>query len=221
MRAVQALYECSRAAGTANQFVVLVTGGNERDGSSRADEAARQLASRYGLPSKAVVSIRGAGSTFGNAIATAEYVRDNPNIVKDIRSVAIVTNDYHMLRAWVIFSSQMFIAATGREPEWPIAGRQQIREILFDGLPSNQEWRPARVKEDREQVTKILQEHFSGAGIEVVPFVVEDILEQHSRNWEAGRRYARRLRNSVWVKRTLLREYEGVMNTISGRRHFI
>jgi len=85
MRAVQAAFQQSLRLGR-DELLILVTGGNERDGSSRADEATRQLVSRYGLPANAVISIRGAGSTIGNAAATAEYIRRNPHVAGELRS---------------------------------------------------------------------------------------------------------------------------------------
>ncbi|MDZ4067240.1 MAG: YdcF family protein [Tabrizicola sp.] len=214
MRAVQAEHDRSREGDAAHGLLVLVTGGNERDGSSRADEATRQLVSRYGLPGDAVVSIRGAGSTLGNAAATVEYIRSHRHIVGDVKTIAIVTNDYHMLRAWIIFSRGMLVATTGTELVVSAGEQERIRRILLNGLPVDRRWSQGRVKKDRARVMKILRPHFSTSGIKITPLVVEETLERSSRHREVARRYASRLRNSIWVRKTLRFEYERIIDML-------
>ena len=102
MRAVQGEY---RKLPLKGEMIVLVTGGQEKGIGSRADEAANALVSRYGLLPETVVSIGGRGSTLGNAAATVEYISLHKDQLGDIDTVEIVTNDYHMLRAWIMFSS--------------------------------------------------------------------------------------------------------------------
>jgi len=216
MRAVQAEYEKIRENGVAQGWLVLVTGGNERDGSSRADEAARQLVSRYGLPGDAVVSIRGAGSTLGNAAATVEYIQSHCHIAGKMRTIAIVTNNYHMLRAWIVFSRDMLVATTGRELAVSASEQECIRRILLAGLPVDPNWSQGRIKKDREHVMKILRPHFFASGIKIVPFVVEEMLERSTRHPDAARRYASLLRNNIWVRKTLRFEYERIMDMLGG-----
>jgi hypothetical protein len=74
MRAIQAEYRRHCASGHKVGMRVLVTGGLERDGESRADEAARQLVLRYGLPSDVVEALPSSSSTLGNTAATAELL---------------------------------------------------------------------------------------------------------------------------------------------------
>jgi DUF218 domain-containing protein len=215
MRAVQAEYDKLCEGTAAGELLVLVTGGNEREGSSRADEAARQLVSRYGLPAEAVVSVRGAGSTLGNAAATVEYIQSHRHVAGDIRSIAIVTNDYHMLRAWIVFSRHMLVATTGTKLVVSAAEQERIRRILLDGLPVDQPWSPGHIKKDRERVMNILRPHFSAAGIRITPLVVEETLERSLKHPEAARRYASRLRINIWARKTLGFEYKGVMDLLS------
>jgi hypothetical protein len=212
MRAIQAIYEQSLALEN-YELLVLVTGGTERDGSSRADEAVRQLVSRYGLPGNAVVSIRGAGSTIGNAKATVEYIGHNPHVRGAETPIEIVTNDYHMLRAWIIFSKE--IQEGMRRLRLSISPNELkcIRQILINGFPKRGEWFPSRIRKDREQVMSLLRPHFSGA-VNIAPLVVEEILEDRSLCPQSAQRYARRLRNSVWVRRTLHVEYERIMKLL-------
>jgi uncharacterized SAM-binding protein YcdF (DUF218 family) len=213
MRAIQAEYARLRETHGIHKLLVLVTGGEESDGSSRANEATQQLVWRYGLPADAVVSIRGAGSTLGNSAATVEHIRARPHIAGDVSSIAIVTNDYHMLRAWIIFSRDMLLATTGTELVVSIAEQDRIRRILRDGLPADPRWTQGRVKKDRERVMKILRPHFAPSRIEMTPLVVEEVLERSS-GCPAALRYAARLRNSMWAKETLRFEYERVMELL-------
>jgi hypothetical protein len=208
MRAIKALYERTTEC-IKPQLHILVTGGNERNGDSRADEAARQLVGRYGLPQEAVVSIRGEGSTVGNAAATADYVAGNPNFIWQDATMEIVTNDYHMLRAWIIFSMQMgngkFCLTLSTHDQSCIEG------ILLGGLPTNEGWSASRIREDRNAVIAILRPYFHGKW-NIVTRVVEDVLENESHKIRSTRRYAQRLRNNMWVKQTLCLEYERVMH---------
>ena len=212
MRGVQAVYETSDH-GARQNFLVLVTGGTECDGSSRSDEAARQLVWRYGLPERCVVSIRGAGSTIGNAAATAEHIKYNSHLLVGNNAIEIVTNDYHMLRAWIIFSKKMREMA-GR-PELTISAAEQrhIGQILADGLAEKFGWSPSRVRADRKQVMEVLRPHFFGT-LSIEPLVVEEILEHQSPCPSSGQRYARRLRNSTWVMRTIRLEYDRIIKLL-------
>jgi hypothetical protein len=216
MRAIQTEYNKLRESGAAQALFVLVTGGNERDGSSRADEAARQLVSRYGLPGHAVASIRGAGSTRGNASATVEYIQSQPLVARDARTIEIVTNDYHMLRAWIVFSREMLKATTGTQLSVSVTEQQRIRRILMDGLPIDLRWSQGRVKKDRDRVMKILRPHFSTSAIKSTPLVVEETLARRSEHPEVARRYASRLRNSIWARKTLRFEYECIIDMLGG-----
>jgi hypothetical protein len=216
MRAVQTEYVRFRDAGKGASFTVLVTGGRERDGSSRSDEETRQLVERYGLPSQAVVSIRGEGSTLGNAAATVRYMC-SPNAVSRGNTIEVVTNDYHMLRAWIIFSRGMLLATTGARLVVHSDVLECIRHTLTEGLPTNETWSQDRVRTDRESVIALLRPCFSKAKIEVVPLVVEEALERASYKREATQRYASLLRNNRWVKETLRHEYMRVMELFDGK----
>ena len=149
MRSVQAVYEQNRVEAN-GELLVLVTGGNERDGSSRA--VGRRPDNWFGdtVCELSILSIRGAGSTIGNAAATAEYIRRNPHAVTGNQAIEIVTNDYHMLRAWIIFSKQMRDLAAGPELTVPPAEMKCIGQTLANGLPGTDGWSPSRMEVGNE-----------------------------------------------------------------------
>lgn len=214
MRAVQVEYERFRSENRNQKWLVLVTGGEERGGGSRSDEAAKQLVIRYGLPQSAIVSIRGHGSTIGNAAAAANYLRLNSSLAQRIRHIEIVTNDYHMLRAWIIFSRDMFLSTVGHQPMVSQTAIVSISNILQSGLPHDDLWIPSQIGRDRQRIIELLRPSFGMSSINVVPLVVEDVLESARCACGAPRRYASRLRESIWVRRTLPSEYKRIVELL-------
>jgi hypothetical protein len=193
-------------------MVVLVTGGREPSGESRADEAASQLVERYGLPASAVVPIGGLGSTLGNAGATAEYIKSHSAAGTAVKNIYVLTNNYHMLRAWVIFSFGMLKALRNQDPCLSATDGARLKRLLRDGLPeSRTKWSEREIAATRERVIELLKPYFKPIGIDVDPLVVEEILE---RNGAAKRRYASLLRNNKWVLATLEFEYQGIRNLL-------
>jgi hypothetical protein len=214
MRAIQAEYLTMRRSKIARQLLVLVTGGKEPDGHSRAEEASHQLITRYGLPRDSVVSIGGVGSTKGNAAATVEYVRKNRRRVGEVRNLSIVTNDYHMLRAWLTFSIGISEVLTGRDVSVRATDQQRIARLLNDGLPNGPSWSAAAIGRTRARVMKLLAPVFQDLTIAIEPIVVEDALLAQ-RDSLACRKYACLLRRNHWVRETLAFEYKGVMDLLN------
>lgn len=216
MRAVQVAHPRLLARCSRQRLLILVTGGTERDGCSRADEASRQLAVRYNLPKEAITSIRGEGSTLGNSEATVEYLRCHPDIRSQIDTIEIVTNDYHMLRAWLIFSRDMLLLTVGNELLVGQRDAAQIERVLASGLPNRDGWKQTEVKDVRERVMTVLHPYFSHSSIKVSPLVVEEALEQSPFKARAARRYAGCLRENRWARETLHLEYARVMQLLRG-----
>lgn len=212
MRAVQSEY---RKASRKGDLTVLVTGGQEPGVGSRADEAAKTLVSRYGLSPENVVSIGGRGSTLGNASATVEFIKTHPDTLGEIRDIEIVTNDYHMLRAWIMFS-QGVLESTGGKLEVSQEDREKIHEHLDSGLAG--EWNAHRTKETRDTVVRILEPYFAKSDIKVVPVVAEEVFDDagHEGNIAQGK-YATLLRNNAAMPEVLRSEYKGVMDLLEGR----
>jgi len=118
-----------------------------------------------------------------------------------------------MLRAWIIFSKQMRELAGKPGLSISPMKRKHIGQLLRDCLPEKSDWSPSQIREDRQQVMDILRPHFSGT-VDIVPLVVEEILEHHSPLGQPGLRYARLLRNNIWVKKTLRLEYERIVKLL-------
>lgn len=215
MRAIQSEHE--RTAKGPRSMRVLVTGGREKSGHSRADEAAKQLISRYGLPETSVVTLR-AGSTMGNADAAVEYIKEHGTELQGITDIEVVTNDYHMLRAWIMFSERLLKLTSNKDLEVSSEDKVKIRSILEEGLPGEQgdDWSAERVKKTRDEVMAILSPYFSESGLRVVPLVVEEVLDTAGETDRARAKYAQLLRNNKWVKETLAFEYKGIKDLLDG-----
>ena len=212
MRAIQILHRdfCSRYPdGT---LTVLATGGIERDGSSRAMEAARQLVKKYGLPSNVVHAIESGGSTYGNALATAAYINALPAKVRDIH---LVTNNYHMLRTWIFFSIALLRPDLTSGPKIAETDLIVLSNVLEQGFSSAH---PDSVSECRRAAIDILSPYFARLQDRLTPVVVEDVL--YMTRDVAARRYAVLLRFNACVREQLRRECKGVMDLLSGRYRF-
>lgn len=198
--------------------MVLVTGGKEKTGESRADEAARQLVDRYGLSSDTVASFGGAGSTLGNVGATMEYIQEHAEQLGKVHEIEIVTNDYHMLRAWIIFSSGILKYVSDNDLDVSPEDKAEIERLLDEGMPKDDTWKPENIETTREAVMKILAPYFSDSPISIQPVVVEEVLGSSvGDDAEAKKRYARMLRNNEWVRKTLEFEYKGIKDLLAGR----
>jgi hypothetical protein len=214
MRAIEIEHRRMGERGATNALTVLVTGGREIDGASRAREAARQLVARYGLPAGAVQALESGGSTLGNAEALADHLVANRDRFDDVRSVEIVTSDYHMLRSWLMFSSAMHRhRADGKLAVSP-ADAGAIEALLDAGMPGGAGWSPASVAQCRRAAIAILEPYFSELPVRFVPLVVEDVLESCA--CAAARRYSRLLRTSRWVTGGLRLEYRGIIDLLKG-----
>lgn len=199
---------------------ILVTGGMEEDVNetgaivkrSRADEAARVLVNRYGVPEDGVVSIGGPGSTLGNSAAASDYINRHPEL-GDVREVEAVTNDYHMLRTWIMFSAGFLKTTAGKEFDVTEDDKHRIKEILDSasmGLERD-DWKPEKIKETREAVMSILRPYFASSTIQVKPLVAEEVLDVAA---EPEKRYASRLRTHPRVRDMLKREYQGIKDLL-------
>ncbi len=78
MRAVQAMYqEYTKKQNPGQKLLIFTTGGKEKSGESRADEAAKKLTKKYHIPEDIIQSLGSAVSTLGNANTLAEYIEKN------------------------------------------------------------------------------------------------------------------------------------------------
>ncbi|MES2409147.1 MAG: ElyC/SanA/YdcF family protein [Patescibacteria group bacterium] len=212
--AVKIAYEDAKKTG--EEIIVLATGGNEKSGDSRADEAAKRLVDTEGIAKEDVVSIGGQGSTLGNAGATLEYIQAHKEDLGDVKKVEIVTNDFHMLRAWVMFSQAMLKLTADKDLEITPEEKEKIYSLLEEGTPKEEGvWDPKKIKETREKVMEILKPKFEASTIAVSPVVAEEVLE--NTHEESKVRYAHTIRNNKWVTKTVQFEYKGMRDLLDGK----
>lgn len=210
--AIRKLQHEAQEAG--ERMLVLVTGGNERTGVVRDDAAAQRLVSEEGIPVETVVPIDGAGSTRGNALAALRYFEEHPETLKRTSGLEIVTNDFHMLRAWIMFSSVFLEHATGEQLSVSHEDQERIFAILEEGTPKEREpFDPQSVHITRDRVMEILSKYFENSSVRIIPKVAEEVLEDGN---EAEARYARMLKNNEWAIKTLVYEYQGVRQLLLG-----
>lgn len=91
-RAIQVIYEAGMSG------LILVTGGKEKTGTSRATKLAEHSISRYGIPKRALIPLTTAPHTLGNMETTGNFFSDNPDIIPSGR-IGILTNSFHIARS--------------------------------------------------------------------------------------------------------------------------
>jgi hypothetical protein len=213
MRAVQAEYCRHCASHPELSMRVLVTGGVERDGSSRAEEAAHQLVLRYGPPGNVVETLSSGSSTLGNATATAELLLARAEQV-EARTVELVTNDYHMLRSWLMFSSVMGKSSGLGDLSLSETDLARIEALLCTAASDEHTSTTISPAATRDAVIDQLGPWFAALPIRFEPLVVEDVLARCE--GAPPRRYAELLRADPRVRARLPHEYRGVMDLLRG-----
>jgi uncharacterized SAM-binding protein YcdF (DUF218 family) len=190
------------------EILIVTTGGNEPDGRSRAYEAAKRLNTQYGIEEQNIVSLSSQGSTFGNAKRVIEELINRSEEIGTLKSVEIVTNDFHMLRSWLIFS----ITVLAMESDKDLTVSNEDKELIFSLIDSYLAESRSN-KEVREAIIQILLPYFAENTIKVTPLISEEVLEETTD--PALQRYARAVKNNSWVKESLKLEYQGVKDILN------
>ena len=208
MRAIESQYDQELAEG--KDMKVFVTGGKETksgNGESRAEEAAKKLVSKYHLDASAVIALPGQGSTVGNAESIAQYLQAHTEELGNVKDIEIVTNRYHMLRAWFMFSIALRRVTANLDTAISKEDQQEV-EGLLDAALSEETSDPNTIKSTQDEIIGILSKYFSDSAITVTPRVVEDTLRESD---EPGRiHYADLLESNENVRLTVKAEYEGI-----------
>lgn len=210
--AIRIVYE--DAINRGENIIILTTGDSEETGESRSTEAVERLVRSEGINEKDVASIGGRGSTIGNAEATLGYISEHGEELGMVDKIEIVTNDFHMLRSWIMFSLKIQQKLQERPRAISDEDKELVSQMLHEGTPhEGVPFDVTQVRRTREVVMDMLKKYFVDSDIEVVPIVVEDVLETGT---EAEQKYAELIRNNQWVIRTLTFEYQGIRDLLQG-----
>lgn len=219
MRAIEQIYKeySKENPGAAENFKVFTTGGIEKvqteSGTkefSRAEEAERKLSLKYGLPEDVLQALPSGGSTLGNAAALAKWVNQHYESIGDVHDIEIVTNEFHMTRAWIMFTLAFYKNEYGRDLALHPNDVREIEVILESTLPDEENG-------DRDALNRIQEvyaKYIENLSLRVQPLVVEDVL---TRRGESGEKYAEMIRNNEFVLATRKNERNGIRDLIHGR----
>ena len=222
MRAIQELYEeyvNENGEAAAKNFRVFTTGGTEEltdpetgevTKLSRAGEADRKLSEKYGLPDEIVETLPSGGSTLGNAKVLAEWVKEHQEEVGDIEEIEIVTNEFHIARAWLMFQMALYKNEKEKDVVFTPEDIEKIESLLDTTLSDTENGDKAELAELQE----IMGKYFTGLSLRITPDIVEDILE---RRGAGGQKYAELIRNNPDVERSRGLERNGIKDLIHGR----
>ncbi|MEI9967020.1 MAG: ElyC/SanA/YdcF family protein [Candidatus Moraniibacteriota bacterium] len=219
MRAIEQLYhEFEEGKRSGERFHVFTTGGIEEIARgeneeplrlSRATEAERKLEQKYGLPEETVESLSSGGSTVGNAAAVARWAEAHQTEREPIRAIEIVTNEFHMSRAWLMFSLAMYKNQMGEDFHFPEGTVEEIETLLDKTLED-----PEGDREELEELRKIIGPFLENIRLRIQPQVVEDILK---RRGPAGEKYAELIEQNRYVQETRAFERQGIKDLIHGK----
>lgn len=216
MRAVSLLcdrYRDGSESAATTPFRILTTGGTEKipQGDwnalelSRADEAAKKLHRQYGIPEGIIESLPSGGSTLGNAEAVADWLARHDEIAK----IEIVTNRYHMLRAWIMFESVLYEKELGHAPAFDTDTVAEIEKIL-NKTPADPKYGDNATL---DSARAILVPMFESLHVSVIPVIVEDVL---LRSNERDRRYARMIDRNPLIRKASISERRGTLHFLRG-----
>lgn len=200
---------------------IFTTGGTEKikkeDGSikeiSRADAAREKLLKKYHFSENIVTALPSGGSTQGNAKALASWVDEHREIVGKLEKMHILTNEFHMTRAWIMFVHALYsIEHDGANLINIITeeDKKNIKDILHNTL----EDRDNGDHQALEKIRKIYAEYIKDLPVEVEPIIVEDVLAASK---EKGKQeYARLIKYDSLVQKARFNERKGIGDLLDG-----
>ena len=226
MRAIQQLYEefleKKENGSSAENFHVFTTGGEEKIKLgeseevlflSRANEARKKLIAKYDLPKEIMAeAVSSSGSTIGNAAAVSHWIKNHHdiNIANDVKEVEIVTNEFHMMRAWIMFSMAFYKNEFGKDIEISQEDILAIEKILDETLSDENNGD----KTELTEIQKIFEKYLKDVAIHVKPVIAEEVV---ARKGLAGLEYAEKIKENEFVKQARSSERNGIKDLIHGR----
>lgn len=219
MRAIEQLYkEFENEQEEGESFRVFTTGGTEEipleSGEtlkfSRAEMAEDKLERKYGIPDELVETLPSGGSTLGNAAKLAEWVKEHREEIGSVGEIEIVTNEFHMARAWLMFSLAVYKNETGKDLVFSEEEIQAIEKVLDETLPDVEN---GDINE-LEKIQELLKPHLDGLSLAIKPQIAEDILK---RRGAGGEKYGELIRHNEHLQETRGFERQGIKDLVNGK----
>lgn len=204
-----------------SDMLVFVTGGKEPDVErSRAENMSKALVEHYGFNAAQVIPVTGEkATTQGNAESIIRYLSEERFTNSTPLVIHLVTNDYHMLRAWLLFAMAFYKHNHHADFALPSNDIETIRAILtkaLDTLAPHTVCDPDSFREVRDHVLSIVRPHLIGRlPVQLECCVVEDIF-QHSHQ-PLMQKYSEWLREHPKVLETTRLEYQGILDLLEGK----
>ncbi len=204
-----------------SNMLVLVTGGKEPNVEhSRAENLSHALVTNYGFNEDQVISITSPkATTQGNAESIIEYLAAHKLTDQTPLVMNLVTNDFHMLRAWLLFAMVFYKHTHGTDFVLPSEDVEEIRNILtkaLEDISSHKTQNPDLFRDVRDHVLSVVRPHLVGKlPVQLECCVVEDIF-QHSHQ-PLMQKYSEWLRGHPKVLETTRHEYQGILDLLEGK----
>lgn len=219
MRAIEQLYKEFEKENNGGRLKIFTTGGIEKvtvpDSDeplqfSRAEKAEQKLEIKYGIPDEIVETLPSGGSTLGNAATLAEWIRTHQETVGDVQEIEIVTNEFHMPRAWLMFSLAVYKNETGKDFAFDEELITRIEKVLDETLTDKE----AGDQIELQELQSIIQPYLENLPLKIKPQIAEDILK---RRGTSGEKYGELIRRNEFLQETRGFERQGIKDLINGK----
>ncbi len=192
---------------------IFTVGGVEQSGKSRAKEMRKKLIVKHKLDRDMVHALPSTGSTFGNARALAEWAKNHPDKVGKLKKIKILTNGFHAMRAWAMFTHALHEEYLGKDlaNEMSDDDKKKIEKILTDTLED-------QIKGDMKALRKIQQvyaKYLENDPIKVDVIIAENMIALSGE--PAHQKYAKLLRTDSLVQQARINERKGLNDLLAGK----
>ena len=209
MRAVSIIYQGYLKSKRPNEnLLILVTGGREKSGHSRSFQAKKKLVKDYNIPREIIKSLGGKGSTLGNVKAVFSFIKKNKKLFSQIKEIEIVTNDFHIIRAWLMFSFESYKLSRNKNLKIKNQDIKKIKKILDKSLGQS------TYKEAMKKIESIMKPYLSQLSFKVKPIIAENIIASSGL---IGKVYREFIIRNKWFQKTRKLEKKGIIDFLNGR----
>jgi len=220
LRAIVQYVEQFKNSNQGKNIHIFTTGGPEKGVSDDYKQTSRALAARgklinkHDLPEDLVTAIKSSGSTLGNAKALALWAKEHKDVVGKLETIKILTNEFHMTRAWVMFVGAMYSEENNGGDIFKIMStedKELIKQTLADTLSDITNGDHQALK----KIKQIFAKYLSKASVKVESLVAEDILL--SSQEKGSQKYAKLVKYDPLVQAARVNERIGIGDLLDGK----
>jgi len=213
LRAVTEYVHSFKEAHPDKEINIFTSGGVEESGTSRAVAARDKLLAKHHLEKDIVHALPSTGSTLGNARALAAWAHDHFEEIGKLREIKILTNAFHSLRAWAMFTHALHTEYRNEDLAQKLSeeDKKRIATTLKETVDDYEHGDRTAL----EEIQRVYTSYIKDDPVHVKVLVAEDLLG--AADDEAKQRYARLLRSDALVQEARKNERKGINDLLAGK----